>query len=201
VILDLRRVLQPCRFFFSDCHSINGLMSRSDKAAEREKDNPLCEECFTYPTNHFCGFVLSSGDKCSKPVCGICCEQKPTRCTPHYWIERSPPKPVERHSATLAPKNRKIVTKKVLRTCSECKINSTPSVCVDCQVPVCTTCKLILNGSLGSYACSKHAKKLEVTFATRPSNLQGQPMVVKEFFIFILASCTAKLYNILKICI
>ena len=70
-------------------------------------------------------------------------------------------------------KARRIVARKVQQLCSECKKHSTPSICVECKVPVCTSCKLKLNGSLGSYCCSVHAKKIEISVVV--NNPAGTP--------------------------
>ena len=62
-----------------------------DTAAEQEKGNPKCGECGKFPTNHFCTFVLDSGEICRAPVCAICKwdlfnkeVQDPTRCSAHF---------------------------------------------------------------------------------------------------------------------
>ena len=46
--------------------------------------------------------------------------------------------------------------------------------CVECKVPVCASCKLNFNGSLGSYCCSVHAKKIEISVVVnKPLQLQS----------------------------
>ena len=68
-----------------------------DTAAEREKGNPKCIECDMVTTNHFCTFVLDTGEKCGAPVCSICKWelfkkefQDPTRCSKHYFTYDCP---------------------------------------------------------------------------------------------------------------
>jgi hypothetical protein len=157
----------------------------SEKAAEREQGNPKCGVCGVYPTNHFCSFVSAEGTQCSKPVCAICRgESGPTRCSDHLWSDKmlnhvSVPS-TEAEKETCGPignkKARRIVARKVQQLCFECKNHSTPSICVECKVPVCTSCKLKLNGSLGSYCCSVHAKKVEISVVVnRTVELQRNP--------------------------
>ena len=156
----------------------------SDKAAEREKSNPKCSVCNVFQTNHYCSFVSAEGTQCSKPVCATCKgENGPTRCSDHLWSDRiwniaSGPSIEATNvvgAAAVAKNKRRIVAKKVQQLCSECKKHSTSSVCVECKVPVCTSCKLQLNGSLGSYCCSLHAKKVEISVVVqRP--MEGPPV-------------------------
>ena len=157
----------------------------SEKAADREKDNPKCGVCGIYPTNHFCSFVSAEGIQCSKPVCAICKgESGPTRCFDHLWSEKiwnnvSVPSTVagKQASGPIGNKNagRKIVAKRIQQICSECNKNSTPLTCVECKVPVCTSCKLKFNGILGSHCCKLHAKKIESTVVVnRADELQPE---------------------------
>ena len=62
-----------------------------DRAAEGERDNPMCGKCNMFPTNHFCSFVLPSKDQCGAPVCGICKgdDSEVTRCSRHLWSNAS----------------------------------------------------------------------------------------------------------------
>jgi hypothetical protein len=78
-------------FFLFDCRFVMITLrsDMSEKAADREKDNPKCGVCGIYPTNHFCSFVSAEGIQCSKPVCAICKgESGPTRCFDHLWSEK-----------------------------------------------------------------------------------------------------------------
>jgi len=174
-------------FFLFDCRFVMITLrsDMSEKAADREKDNPKCGVCGIYPTNHFCSFVSAEGIQCSKPVCAICKgESGPTRCFDHLWSEKiwnnvSVPSTVagKQASGPIGNKNagRKIVAKRIQQICSECNKNSTPSTCVECKVPVCTSCKLKFNGILGSHCCKLHAKKIESTVVVnRADELQPE---------------------------
>ena len=57
------------------------------RAAEQELNNPICGECNSFPTNHFCCFVLPSEDQCGAPVFGICKghDSEVTHCSRHLW--------------------------------------------------------------------------------------------------------------------
>lgn len=130
-------------------------------------------------------FVRSSqgkGYSVSKPVCAICRgDSGPTRCFNHLWSDRKwnyvsgPSIETDNECSGLVTNKKagKIVAREVQQLCSECKKHSTPSTCVECKVPVCTSCKLKLNGRLGSYCCSVHVKKVEISVVVnRPLQLQ-----------------------------
>ena len=83
-----------------------------DSAAEREKGNPNCIECDMVTTNHYCTFVLDTGENCGAPVCTICKWglfqkefQDPTRCSKHFFTydcSSDEPPPVPPPEATTA---------------------------------------------------------------------------------------------------
>ena len=81
-------------------------------------------------------------------------------------VEQPPPIP-------LGNKQRKIVVKNVLKVCAECNKYPMPLYCVVCQKPLCTSCKLDFNGTLGRYCCLLHARKTELTFTRNPSGEQA----------------------------
>ena len=162
------------------------------KAEERERDNPMCGVCNQFPTNHFCSFLLPNKEKCGAPVCAICKgdDAAVTRCMKHLWsgtyipsqetaqsqeMASSQELAASQESQQLPPlppptsiinQSKKIVAKKNQRLCSECNQCHTPSCCHICNKPLCTSCKLRLNGTLGKYCCAEHAKKTELIFGT-----------------------------------
>jgi len=186
VVVVVGALMQPRR----NARSSRG--STSDKAAERERENPFCGECSTYRTNHFCSFILPSNEQCGAPVCAICKgEAETTRCSEHLWsgkffipdvgtqesqesfqqeVQQQPEQPTP---IPIGNKQRKIVAKNALKMCAECKKYPTPLSCIVCQKPLCTTCKLDLNGTLGRYCCALHARKPELTFARNPIGQQA----------------------------
>ena len=155
-------------------------MADFNKAAERERNNPKCGDCKTFPTNHYCSFTSTTGDKCGAPVCAMCKgETDVTRCLKHKsLVPNSPALGKEQQPASR--KKPRVVARTIQRTCMECKKYPTPLSCVTCKKPLCTSCKLSLNGTLGKYLCAEHAQKLEIQVVTKPPEPKQSSGVQQE---------------------